>query len=243
MVKLLVTSATYRQSSITPSQLAEVDPYNQLFARQSRYRLQAEMIRDNALAVSGLLVNELGGASVKPYQPKAYYQHMNFPQRTYKQHNDSRQWRRGVYMHWQRMFLHPQLLAFDATTREECVAQRSRSNTPKAALTLLNDPTMVEAARVFAQHTLENVKGDDITKIKALYQNAIQRNPSKRELPLLVKILNDHRKQYKADLNAAKQITSVGIAPKNTKLHPAEHAAWTSVARVILNMNETITRN
>ena len=119
-------------------------------ARQGRWRYPAEGVRDAALFSSGLLVEELGGESVHPYQPAGYYQHLNFPKREYKSDTDSRQWRRGLYVHWQRMFLHPQLLAFDAPTREECTAVRARSNTPKAALVLLNDPTFVEASRKLA---------------------------------------------------------------------------------------------
>ena len=116
--------------------------------------MPAEFVRDNALAVSGLLVREVGGASVKPYQPDGYYRHLNFPKRTYQQHNDERQWRRGLYVHWQRQYLHPMLKAFDAPSREECTAKRPRSNTPLASLVLLNDPTFVEAARKFAERVL-----------------------------------------------------------------------------------------
>ena len=130
MVKLLTTSRAYRQSSVTNSALREQDPYNQLVARQSRYRQPAEIIRDNALALSGLLVNDLGGSSIKPYQPAGYYRHLNFPVRKYKQHTDERIYRRSLYIHWQRQFLHPMLKAFDAPTREECTAERPPLRTP-----------------------------------------------------------------------------------------------------------------
>ncbi len=122
MMKLIVMSRAYRQSSLVSPPLRARDPYNRLCARQSRYRLPAEMIRDNALAISGLLVEGCGGASVKPYQPAGYYRHLNFPQRKYQEHTDKRQWRRGVYVHWQRQFLHPMLKALDAPSREECTA-------------------------------------------------------------------------------------------------------------------------
>ncbi|NNM30049.1 MAG: DUF1549 domain-containing protein, partial [Akkermansiaceae bacterium] len=148
LVKLMVTSRAYRQSSLAPPEMRERDPHNQLVARQSRFRLPAEMMRDNALAIAGLLVNEHGGKSVKPYQPAGYYRHLNFPPRKYAADTGAGQWRRGVYVHWQRQFLHPMLRAFDAPTREECTAERPRSNTPVAAMVLLNDPTFLEAARV-----------------------------------------------------------------------------------------------
>lgn len=243
MVKLLVMSRTYRQTSAVSSHLFEVDPYNQLYARQSRYRLQAEMVRDNALAVSGLLVNELGGASVKPYQPAGYYQHMNFPQRKYKEDRDKDQWRRGVYMHWQRMFLHPQLLAFDAPTREECAAERAKSNTPLASLTLLNDPTFVEAARKLAERVMQQVEGDDAKRLVRIYELVLQRKPSEEELKLLRGLLKKHREQFAKDPKGAEKLVSVGIAPRVQALDVIELAGWTSVARVLLNLNETITRN
>ncbi len=139
-----------------------VDPNNRLYAGQAAYRLPVEMVRGNALAISGLLVQQIGGASVKPYRPVGYYRHLNFPERTYEQDNDERQWRRGVYVHRQRQFLHPMLKAFDAPSREECTAQRAQSNTPMAALVLLNDPTFVEAARAFATRSLDSgSKTDD----------------------------------------------------------------------------------
>ncbi len=148
MIKLIVMSQTYRQSSLPRPELQKSDPYNRLLARQSRYRLDAEMIRDNALAVSGLLVHQVGGRSAKPYQPAGLLRHLNFPTREYQADVDENQYRRGVYTHWQRQFLHPAMQAFDAPAREECTAERPRSNTPLAALVLLNDPSYVEAARV-----------------------------------------------------------------------------------------------
>ncbi|HBU37010.1 MAG TPA: hypothetical protein DEB70_04305, partial [Planctomycetaceae bacterium] len=140
LIRCIVTSNAYRMSSDTTDEDIIRDPENRLLARQGRWRYHAEGVRDAALSISGLLEEKLGGASVHPYQPAGYYRHLNFPKRTYSQDNDQRQWRRGLYVHWQRMFLHPQLAAFDAPNREECTAVRMRSNTPKAALVLLNDP-------------------------------------------------------------------------------------------------------
>ena len=156
MVKLIVNSKAYRQSSYENEKLRTLDPENRLIARQSSFRIDAEFIRDNALSVSGLLVNKIGGPSVKPYQPSGYWENLNFPRRTYKADSGQNQYRRGLYTHWQRQFLHPALIAFDAPSREECTANRPRSNTPLAALVMLNDPTQVESARALAQKILAN---------------------------------------------------------------------------------------
>ncbi len=147
MIRLMVTTSAYRQTSLPRAELDAIDPENRLVARQSRFRLEAEQIRDNALAVSGLLVRNVGGEVVRPYQPAKYYSSLNFPERDYTASIGEDQFRRAVYVHWQRQFLHPWLLAFDAPTREECTAARPISSTPSAALVLLNDPTFVEAAR------------------------------------------------------------------------------------------------
>ncbi|HEY6167677.1 MAG TPA: PSD1 and planctomycete cytochrome C domain-containing protein, partial [Verrucomicrobiae bacterium] len=151
MIKLFAMSATYRQDSSLRQELRDIDPNNRLLASQNPRRLDAEFVRDNALFVAGLLNLEIGGPSVKPYQPADYYANLQFPTRDYVADRDDRQWRRGVYMHWQRTFLHPMLANFDAPMRDECAAARTASNTPQQALTLLNDPSFVEAARVFAQ--------------------------------------------------------------------------------------------
>jgi hypothetical protein len=148
LVKLMVLSRTYRQTSAVPEAVRLRDPFNRWLARQGRFRLDAEMVRDNALAVSGLLVHKVGGRSVKPYQPAGYWSYLNFPRRDWQKDAGDDQYRRGLYTYWCRTFLHPSLVAFDAPTREECTVERPRSNTPQQALVLLNDPTYVEAARV-----------------------------------------------------------------------------------------------
>ena len=147
-------SATYRQDSRLRPDLREIDPGNRLLASQSPRRLEAEFVRDNALAIAGLLNPDIGGPSVFPYQPPGYYANLQFPDRDYIADTDDRQYRRGVYMHWQRTFLQPMLANFDAPPREDCTAARNVANTPQQALTLLNDPTFVEAARVLAQSLL-----------------------------------------------------------------------------------------
>jgi len=242
IIRTMVTSAAYRQSSLETAADRQRDPFNRRLARQGRFRIPAELIRDHALAVSGLLVLEVGGASVRPYQPDGYYSHLNFPKRSYVSDADSRQWRRGVYMHWQRQFLHPALLAFDAATREECTAKRPISNTPKQSLVLLNDPTFVEAARNFAARILRE-RTSTADRLDRAFLLAVARRPSDREGEVLTNLLNEHLEEYRADEEATKQLLSVGSSPLPSQGDLAELAAWTSLCRAILNLNETITRN
>jgi len=243
LVKRIVMSAAYRRSSLPRPELADRDPYNRLLARQSRFRLEAEFIRDNALAVSGLLVSDVGGRSVRPYQPAGLYRHLNFPRRTYQQDEGDHQYRRGVYTHWQRQFLHPAMKIFDAPPREECVAERPRSNTPLAALVLLNDPSYVEAARVFAQHAIQ--RGGDSTeqRVEWMVKHALSRTPNAEEARLLGDLWRAHAVQYKAQPEPARQLIQIGLAKVPDGLQIWEVAAWTSVARTIFNMHEFITRN
>ncbi len=243
IIKQIVMSHAYRQSSRVSETLLQQDPDNRLFARQSRFRLPAEMIRDNALAISGLLVLDYGGASIKPYQPAGYYRHLNFPKRKYFFHEDSRQWRRGVYMHWQRQFLHPMLKAFDAPSREECTAQRPRSNTPLAALTLLNDPTFIEAARVFAERILREGGTSDTLRLDYAFRRAVSRTPDEYERNTLLVLLEQTKQDYREHPEEARLLTAVGIAPRADDLPESDLAAWTAVARAILNLSEVITRN
>ncbi len=240
-VRTIVMSRAYRQSSDAPPELLASDPDNRLLARQGRWRYPAEGVRDAVLFASGLLVEQLGGASVHPYQPAGYYKHLNFPQRTYKEDHDQGQWRRGLYVHWQRMFLHPQLLAFDAPTREECTAKRMRSNTPKAVLVLLNDPTFVEAARALAERTLTEA-GDDAARIDALFRHTVSRRPDSTERKLVAELLARRRKEFADDHAAARELLAVGIAPRDTSLDDLELAAWTATARAVLNLHEAIAR-
>ncbi|MBD3674157.1 MAG: DUF1553 domain-containing protein [Planctomycetaceae bacterium] len=244
MVKLIVMSRTYRQTSVvvTPG-LLKYDPENRLFARQNRFRLPAEMIRDNALSVSGLLVDEIGGKSARPYQPIGYYAHLNFPKRTYLSDKDENQYRRGVYVHWQRQFLHPMLRAFDAPTREECTARRPISNTPTAALTLLNDPSLIEAARVLAAHAMEEDVKNDRARIEWIWRRVLSRRPTEMESKVMADYRQNSKAAYAKDPAEAKKLQSVGRAETPEHLDPVELASWSAVCRAILNLNETITRN
>lgn len=243
LVKLLVSSETYAQTSRSTKASRDRDALNILMARQSRFRLDAEMVRDNALQLGGILVEEIGGRSVRPYQPAGYWRHLNFPGRTWQYDNGANQYRRAIYTHWQRSFLHPSLLAFDAPSREECTAERPRSNTPLQALVLLNDPSYVEAARAFAERIMKEGGTDAVSRIRWAYQESLSRGPSATELKLVADLHAHQLKRYLGDEAAAKEFLSVGIRPAPEDLPPAEHAAWTAVARTILNLHETITRN
>ena len=242
IVKLMVTSSAYRQSSKPSEVLEEKDPYNRLIARQSRWRLDAETIRDNMLLLSGLLVPKIGGPSVKPYQPKGYYSNLNFPKRTYMPDKGADQYRRGLYTHWQRTFLHPSMMAFDAPSRQECTAERATSNTPMQALTLLNDPTYVETARVFAARIIAE-GGDSVEdRINWAYQSVLSRLPQPKELEIMTRLYEKHETEYTSNPDAADALIATGEAPVSEGVEPDELAAWTSVARVVLNLHETIMR-
>jgi hypothetical protein len=242
-LKQIVLSSTYRQSSKASAALLAHDPYNQLLARQGRFRLEAELIRDNALAVGGLLVLRTGGPSVKPYQPAGYWAYLNFPTREWANDAGDKQYRRGLYTYWQRTFLHPSLLAFDAPTREECTVERPRSNTPQQALVLLNDPTYVEASRVFAERVIRKGGPDTATRIGYAFREALQRRPTADEFAVLSGLLEQHLQHYQKTPAAAQALLKVGQRPAATDIPQAELAAWTSVTRAILNLHETITRN
>src|SRR5437867_11025656 len=189
MVKLMVMSATYRQDSNQRPDLKEIDPNNRLLACQSPRRLEAEFVRDNALFIAGLLNEEVGGPSARPYQPPGYYANLQFPERDYYPQLDERQYRRGVYTHWQRTFLQPMLANFDAPAREECTANRIVSNTPQQALTLLNDPTFVEASRVFAARLLAAAGSSDEERLDAAFDSALARLAKDKERQSLLKFL------------------------------------------------------
>jgi len=243
MVKLLVASGTYQQSSNGSAAMTARDPYNHLLARQTQFRLDAEMVRDNALAVSGLLTRDIGGVSVKPYQPVGYWKHMNFPKRKWTPSAGDNAYRRGLYTHWQRMFLHPSLLAFDAPSREECTVERPRSNTPQQALVLLNDPTYVEAARVFAQRIINEGGTDSTQRLNWAFETALSRQATKQESNVLMDVYGKHLVMFQADTDSARSLVAVGNATTPTQVDVAEHAAWTSIARIIFNLHESITRN
>src|SRR6185312_8924386 len=209
IIRLIVTSHTYRQAS-APATSSDVDPENRLWARQSRFRVDAENVRDIALEVSGLLQNRFGGPSVKPYQPDGYMATLNFPKREYSASRGADLYRRGVYTVWQRTFLHPSLLNFDAPTREECTVNRVNSNTPLQALDLLNDPIFVEAARVFAEHILAEggKKFDD--RMEYAFRRALNRAPQKQERRILEDLYRRSSEQYRKNETDARALLTVG---------------------------------
>jgi len=241
IVRLIVTSHTYRQSSNLRAE--ERDPDNRLLARQSRFRVDAETVRDIALAVSGLLVEKFGGPSVRPYQPERYLAMLNFPMRDYSADQGESLYRRGLYTHWQRTFLHPSLLVFDAPPREECTVNRVSSNTPLQALVLLNDPIYVEAARVFAQNILQRGGGTVGARIDWAFLRALGRKPVPPERRVLADLHRQSLAGFQRDPGSAKDLISIGDAPLPKNLSYPALAAMTTVARAILNLHETITRN
>jgi len=243
LVRELVTSSAYRQSSRLDARLAERDPGNRLYARQSRFRLDAEMVRDNALAVAGLLSPRVGGESVHPYQPAGYWAYLNFPPREWDDSPGEDQYRRGLYTWWQRAFPQPSLVAFDAPSREECTGERVRSNVPQQALVLLNDPTYVEAARVFAERIVREGGRDAAARFRFAYGRALGRAPGVGEERVLAALLAKAQAQYARDATAARRLAANGQAPRARDLDPVEVAAWTQVARAILNLPEVLTRS
>jgi hypothetical protein len=243
LLRLIVTSGTYRQASHSDETLRQRDPYNQWLAHQNRFRMDAEMVRDNALAVSGLLIQKVGGPSARPYQPPLYWSYLNFPVREYQADQGDGLYRRGLYTYWCRTFLHPSLKAFDAPTREECTADRPRSNTPLQALVLLNDPTYVEAARSFAERIMRDGGNDTASRLNYAYRQAMSRPVRADEAKLLEGLYQRHSAGYRADAKSAEELLHVGARPLPAEMNLAELAAWTSVARVIFNLHEMVTRN
>jgi len=242
LVRRIVLSTTYRRSSVGREDLRELDPYDRLLARVPPRRLEAEFVRDNALSIAGLLVLDIGGPPVFPYQPAGLYEHLQFPDRDWRPTPDDRQWRRALYTHWQRTFLHPSLVAFDAPSREECVATRTVANTPQQALTLLNDPTFVEAAREFAVSLLA-IDGTDATRLDAAYRRALARPPTPDESVTLGEYLEKRRAKHRNAPDDARALLGVGQKVSTNSLDPIELAAWTELCRAILNLHETTTRN
>jgi Protein of unknown function (DUF1553)/Protein of unknown function (DUF1549)/Planctomycete cytochrome C len=242
LVRTIVMSAAYRQSSAVRPELEEKDPDNRLLARQSRYRVDAEEVRDIELSVAGLLVEKFGGPSVKPYQPDGYLATLNFPKREYAASHGDDLYRRGIYTLWQRSFLQPSLLNFDAPSREECTVNRINSDTPQQALDLLNDPIYVEAARYFAQNVLKSgLNGPPA--IDWAFDRALSRKPTEKERQVLLKLYQESLTEFRADPKAATEFIHTGEKPVDPALKPADLAAMTTVARAILNLHETITRN
>ena len=246
MQRLIVTSATYRQSSRVTPELLERDPENRLLARMSRFRLPAEVVRDNALAISGLLTDKIGGRSVYPYQPKGLWEEMAYGDVHTAQHylpsHGEDLYRRSLYTVWKRTVPPASLSTFDAPDREKCTVRRPRTNTPLQALVLLNDPTYIEAARVLAERMIEQGGKTPAARVRRGYLLALAREPAPAETDVLLTIAARQAEEFRAHPEEVRELLTVGERPYDEKLDPAELAAWTTVASTILNLDETITK-
>ena len=240
LLRTILDSATYRQSSsVTPELLAR-DPENRLLARGARYRLPSWMIRDQALAVSGLLVNELGGPGVRPYQPDGVWREYTFDTRSYTPGTGDELYRRSLYTFWRRIVA--PTLFFDSASRQTCSVAERRTNSPLHALATLNDVTYVEAARVLAQRLLRDRSEQDDGCLTRAFETALSRGPSAEELELLRASLERLRGEYAGDPGAAEELVALGESPGDPALDAVEHAAWTGLCLVLLNLDETLTR-
>jgi hypothetical protein len=244
MQRLLLTSAAYRQSSRTTPDMIERDPENRLLARGPRFRVDAEVIRDTALAVGGLLIEELGGRSVKPYEPPGLWEAVSFNNaQKYVQDIGEGNYRRSLYTFWKRQSPPPSMVLFDAPSREYCVVRRPRTNTPLQALALLNDPQFVEASRAFAQRIL--LEGGDChdSRITFAFRSATARPPQPGEIEVLRALFEEQRAEFEQDRTAVDDFLSVGAFEADAGLNPVDLAAWATVANILLNLDETLMKN
>ena len=247
--RLIVTSATYRQASRVTPALTARDPENRLLARGPRHRLSAEGIRDLALSVSGLLQHKIGGPSVSPYQPPGLWEELmaradgkNWTAQEYSQSHGADLYRRTMYTFWKRTCPPAQLATFDAPDRETCTVRRARTNTPLQALVLMNDPTYVEASRKLAERILLEGGATTDDRIAFAFRLTIARKPTAREFVVLRRVFEQQLVRFQADPADATKLLSVGESPRNEKLTAVELAAWSAVASVILNLDETVTK-
>ena len=242
--RLIVTSAAYRQASKAVPDLVHRDPENRLLARGPRFRLPAEVVRDNALAISGLLVEKLGGPSIKPYQPAGLWEQLagGAGEGAYVQEKGAGLYRRSLYTYRKRTVPHPTMTTFDAPSREVCQVSRPRTNTPLQALELLNDVTYVEAARRLAEVMLRDGGRTAEERIAFAFRRATARPPSATELQVLTRGLERYRQTFARDPEAAARLIRHGDSVPDSKLDAAELAAYTATAGVILNLDETITK-
>jgi hypothetical protein len=240
MQKLIVTSAAYRQSSKATPELLQKDPENRLLARAPRLRLPAGMIRDQALALSGLLTEQIGGPSVKPYQPAGLWKELSG--QDYVQDKGDKLYRRSLYTYWKRSSPPPSLMNFDAAGREACVVRESRTNTPLQALDLMNDVTYLEAARKLAERVIKERRSSADERIALAFRLVVARGPTPGEASVLGDALASYLDEYKANPGAAAKYLSQGESPRDEELDVSELAAYTTLASMMLNMDETITK-
>ena len=240
-IKQMVLSATYRQTAKASPELLTRDGENRLLARGPRQRLDAELIRDNALAIGGILNPTLGGKSIKPAQPEGTWEINEMSGYKYEKSKGADLYRRGLYVYWRRSTVYPSFVTLDAPTREFCVAQRAKTSTPLQSLVLMNDPVFVEAARAFAQRVIKEGGATDAARLSFAWRLALSRPPSKQERAILDRTLQQQLATYRNDKEAAKKLVGVGDLPKPEGIDDSELAAWTAVGNVLLNLNETIT--
>ena len=243
--KLMVTSATYRQSSAVRPDLQRRDPENRLCARMARLRLPAEVIRDQALFASGLLKEKIGGPGVRPYQPDGVWDEINVygNLRNYKHEKGDNLYRRSLYTFWKRTAAPPLMALFDVPGREACRVRRSRTNTPLQALVLMNDPTFVEAARLLATRALREGGDDTGRRMDSLFRHALGRRPTLAERWVLEDGLRDRLETYRKRPDDARKLLAVGDTRASERVDPAELAAWTVLASIVVNTDEMVTRD
>ena len=245
MIKLMVTSSTYKQSSRVDSQKLEKDPENRLLARGPRHRMDAEMIRDQALSISGLLVKDIGGKSVKPYQPAGLWKPVGFGgsnTATFKQDSGSALYRRSMYTFWKRTSHPPSMAIFDAPNRETCTVRRARTNTPLQALVLMNDVQFFEAARKFAEKIMKDGGKELNEKLSYAYRTVLGRRPTETESNSLINLYNEHLSEFSKNKETAKEILESGESTVDPSLDQTQLASWTMVTHLILNLSETVTK-
>jgi hypothetical protein len=241
LLKTIVTSATYRQSSRIPADLLQRDPENRRLARGPRLRLPAEMIRDQALAISGLLVEKIGGPSVKPYQPAGLWKELSGGD-DYRPDHGAALHRRSLYTYWKRTSPPPMMMNFDAAGREICVVREQRTNTPLQSLNLMNDVTYLEAARKMAERMMRG-RATPAQRIGHGFELATGRPPGNDEIQILLANFQAQRDRFRSDRAAAAMYLKQGEAARDESLDPREHAAYAAVASLILNLDATVTRN
>jgi hypothetical protein len=242
LLKTMVMSATYRQSSRVTPDLLEKDPENRLLARGPRFRLPAQVIRDQALAVSGLLVEKVGGPPVMPYQPPGLWEELSFSGEAYKADEGEGLYRRSLYTYWKRTVAPPAMVTFDAANRETCIVRANRTNTPLQALDLMNDVTYLEASRKFAEKMLKEGGSTPEARIDYAFHVALGRAPKPREQAVLVETFNQFHTRFQAKPADAARFLSEGKSPRDASLNTVDLAAYTAVASLIFNMDETITK-
>ncbi|MEQ1829307.1 MAG: DUF1553 domain-containing protein, partial [Pirellula sp.] len=241
--KMIVMSSTYQQESGIPREMLDRDPENRLLARGPRYRLSAETIRDNALAISGLLQHRLGGPSVKPYQPAGLWEDVTVERRgKYVADTGEGLYRRSLYTFWKRTCPPPSMMSFDAPMREVCIARRARTNTPLQSLVLMNDPTYVECARVLAQNMIHTGGTSIGERIDAGFQRCVSRTASPEEQFILEQVLETAVRRFVASPPSARALNAIGATPPDGSIDPIELASWTIVASMLLNLDETISK-